>query len=897
MAGKNSVDIKITANTKEAAEGINRVSGQLNKLSKEANSKLSTFSKLGSVVSGVQAAFSLASGAIKSVSSAVSEVIEAYKTQATAETLIETAVKNNPYLRDEAAERLKSFASNLQQIGTVGDETLIPMMAQLASAGRSEQEIMDIMSASLDVAASGTMSLESAVRNLNKTYSGMAGELGEAMPQVKSLTEEQLKSGDAVQVVADAYKGMAEKVTQQVGGAKQLKNAWGDFLEVLGKPINAVLNPIQIGFASFISKITGFVAAAQDKWNSLLKMVSGESSSHTKPEINYIVNSDDIDEAQKKVDALKKRLDELKKAAAGAGAASGDEARKAAEGVLSVSAAYQQLERSAEKGRKVQELLGKVLEKTGEDGKVTAEIWKSLSGEEKAILSGEHIRKGDSASKVRQVMSQNEALVKKSLDAMEEEIQKTVNHGVKGAAQSLEGDFNKVKDELIDAQLDLEAKREKLAKQEKDARDKEAAEKKAAREAELSHITEYGQKLTEQVRASAESQRQAMADGMQETFDYGSYLSVIKSSYQQLLSESGTLAFDESKAAAKSFLDEIIALYKKTLAEQAELEKDPEAARKAYKALSKEMKELAGNTELPAGQLKELAKAAIDQAETQLSLLDPQTEGYQKLADAIKAAKKQMEKFGETAKSAWEKMDAMKKTEWVVSQMNTLASGVSDALSLTSETMQNQTDADLSKLESAYKRGEISEEEYYAKKEQIEKEGAKKKYKVELANWATNLLMTQSSAALAIAKCFEQGPVLGPISAAVMGIATAAQLAAQIAAKPVPPSFASGGIVQGNSYSGDNVRANVNSGEMILNARQQRALWEAANGNAKSGGAVFNIRVNNEAGDVASAGVITSADGFTVAIKKIVGDAMASGEMNDSYQTMRANIYGRRITS
>jgi len=168
---------------------------------------------------------------------------------------------------------------------------------------------------------------------------------------------------------------------------------------------------------------------------------------------------------------------------------------------------------------------------------------------------------------------------------------------------------------------------------------------------------------------------------------------------------------------------------------------------------------------------------------------------------------------------------------------------------------------------------------------------------VELANWALNLLMTQSSAALAIAKCFEQGPILGPVSAAVMGVATAAQLAAQIAAKPVPPSFASGGIVQGNSWSGDNVRANVNSGEMILNARQQRALWETANGNARAGGAVFNIRVENEAGDVASAGVITSADGFTVAIKKIVSDAMAGGELNDSYQTMRANIYGRRITS
>lgn len=44
------------------------------------------------------------------------------------------------------------------------------------------------------------------------------------------------------------------------------------------------------------------------------------------------------------------------------------------------------------------------------------------------------------------------------------------------------------------------------------------------------------------------------------------------------------------------------------------------------------------------------------------------------------------------------------------------------------------------------------------------------------------------------------------------------------------PSFAQGGIVPGNSFSGDNVTANVNSGEMILNRQQQSELFNVANG-------------------------------------------------------------------
>jgi hypothetical protein len=42
--------------------------------------------------------------------------------------------------------------------------------------------------------------------------------------------------------------------------------------------------------------------------------------------------------------------------------------------------------------------------------------------------------------------------------------------------------------------------------------------------------------------------------------------------------------------------------------------------------------------------------------------------------------------------------------------------------------------------------------------------------------------------------------------------------------KATAGSYAEGGIVPGNSYSGDNLIANVNSGELILSAIQQNTL-------------------------------------------------------------------------
>ena len=70
-------------------------------------------------------------------------------------------------------------------------------------------------------------------------------------------------------------------------------------------------------------------------------------------------------------------------------------------------------------------------------------------------------------------------------------------------------------------------------------------------------------------------------------------------------------------------------------------------------------------------------------------------------------------------------------------------------------------------------------------------------------------------------------------------LAIAAGIAAVLAALSVAQQFAAGGIVGGNSPTGDKVLARVNSGEMILNRRQQLRLFQLLN----SGALVPNIQM------------------------------------------------------
>lgn len=93
-------------------------------------------------------------------------------------------------------------------------------------------------------------------------------------------------------------------------------------------------------------------------------------------------------------------------------------------------------------------------------------------------------------------------------------------------------------------------------------------------------------------------------------------------------------------------------------------------------------------------------------------------------------------------------------------------------------------------------------------------------------------------------------PYVGPILA-VAAIASVVGALAAIASK----KFASGGIVGGNSYSGDKQIVRVNSGEMFLNRAEQARLWNIISGKegVPGGNVQFKIRgsdligvINNE---------------------------------------------------
>lgn len=157
----------------------------------------------------------------------------------------------------EASADMQAFASQLQQTTTVGDETTLSMLALATTFGKSNSETKRLTQAAIELSAATGMSLEGAIKNLGKTYSGLTGELGESLPIVKTLTVEQLKAGAAVDLLLNKFGGSAAAKTKTFSGAMlQAKNTFGDFTETIGSLITsspaviAAINEFQKLFTS-----------------------------------------------------------------------------------------------------------------------------------------------------------------------------------------------------------------------------------------------------------------------------------------------------------------------------------------------------------------------------------------------------------------------------------------------------------------------------------------------------------------------------------------------------------------------------------------------------------------------------------------------------------------------
>lgn len=748
-------------------KGLKNVNKKLGSVEKSSKKTTTSMKALGGAALA-------AAAALKKGMEQVNQLTEVYRTQIQAEKQLEQAARNNPFLNNAAVDSLKEYASQLQAVTTFGDEELIGFMAQLSAAGRTQAEIEKIMAASVDIAASGTMSLESAVRNLNKTFGGLSGELGETIPEIKALTEEELKNGAAVDLMAARYKGMAAEVTAAAGGAKQLANLKGDFLEAVG----TLTAPTTELWEKFWTNVYTSGIATIKKLNKDMEMFGIDTGLNKRfaENINILLDPKNVQaQSDDFIDYILEQLDAKKK--------------------------------------------------------LSKEEFKALSN-----LVDEKNRRKEIAD--IQKKDYELALKRKALE-----------------------DKNKEYTEYINANT-------------------------AARE-----------KAIETIKLQAE------AEGKEA--DQQEIINAYMQSYVALIAESNGKISRTDKEATDllSTIREMLYVYENTLAVQAESERLTEEQKKAEAERLEEAKKAR----------EELKKALdeITEGKSESQLLQGQLDELDELYNAVEAGEELRyeieQEYAEKRKKLEEQVTEAKKAEQLEQNIalleiaNQFAAQYQEIMNsmqqLATSYIENDAAVKVAAVEKQYEAGEISAEEYEAKLSEINKKAAQEKYKVDMWAWSASVLSAIANTAVGAAKALaEGGAFTGPALAAMIAAAGGIQLASIIAAKPIPPSFATGGIVPGTAYTGDRVTSLLNSGEMILNAGQQRNLFDSIN-SGELGRGDQRIQVFNQAANDVSTEPTITEDGIKIMIRRTVAKDMAEGRFNRSYKTMQGGLRGTRYTN
>jgi len=246
-------DKKISKKEAEAIVKGKKIGGNLGgNIAKESANKFSSLAT-GFFTAAFTKVFDGIFRLVGNLGGQVSNAIAASIEQADALNQLNTALALAGDFSQAASKDLQDFAIQLQKTTVISDETTLQMLALSKSFGVSNKQAKELVTAAANLSAVTGKDLRTSVEQLGGSLSGNLGLLGRTAPALRGLSKEALAAGGAIQFVNERFGGAAEAQAQTFSGAiTQLKNQFGDLLEVVGDIVTK--SPVLVEVFKFISE-------------------------------------------------------------------------------------------------------------------------------------------------------------------------------------------------------------------------------------------------------------------------------------------------------------------------------------------------------------------------------------------------------------------------------------------------------------------------------------------------------------------------------------------------------------------------------------------------------------------------------------------------------------------
>ena len=255
----------------QSVAGFDKISGAIGSLDQrlqtaEVSQKktASSLNDIGAIATKIAAVFYVVTNAVDKMNFAFQKTVgEYYRSEdgliRLANALAMVGEKNIP----SSLESFKEFASVMQETTTIEDDQVIALAALGVAAGRSDAEIRKLIKTAVNLSAITRDSFETSFSKLLVTFKGMTRSLEEVAPELKNLTDQQVTTGAAVDLLAEKFRNAGEGLAGTFSGqVMQAKNALGDLGEQTGKILAKAfaIDQVAVGFNKSVQSMTNFLA-------------------------------------------------------------------------------------------------------------------------------------------------------------------------------------------------------------------------------------------------------------------------------------------------------------------------------------------------------------------------------------------------------------------------------------------------------------------------------------------------------------------------------------------------------------------------------------------------------------------------------------------------------------
>ena len=180
-----------------------------------------------------------------------------YDVQIKAEKQLEAALRVTGQAANGKLEDLKRFASELQAITTVGDESSLKMLQLAINMGLSTDQAKIAVREAIALSKAMGMNEQSAIRYTAALASGDATMLNRYIPTLKKIKDPAERAAKAHELLAQMFSVATAEATAGLGPLQQLSNQFGDLLEEIGAIVVK-------GFTPLLDKLKMLVTAFQN---------------------------------------------------------------------------------------------------------------------------------------------------------------------------------------------------------------------------------------------------------------------------------------------------------------------------------------------------------------------------------------------------------------------------------------------------------------------------------------------------------------------------------------------------------------------------------------------------------------------------------------------------------